>query len=46
MHKEDVVDIYDGILLSPKKEGNNPICTTWMDLESVTLSEIVRTRER
>lgn len=37
MDKEDVVDIYDGILLSCKKEWNFAI---WMDLESIMLSEI------
>ena len=34
MDKEDVAHIYNGILLSHEKEG------TWMDLESVTQSEI------
>ena len=27
MDKEDVVHIYNGILLSHKKEGNNAICS-------------------
>ena len=27
MGKEDVVQIYNGILLSDKKEGNNAICS-------------------
>ena len=27
MHKEDVVHIYDGILLGHKKEWNNVICS-------------------
>ena len=41
VHKEDVVHIHNGILLSPKKEWNNGICSvTWMDLEIVMLSEV------
>ena len=30
---------YNGILLRHKKEINNVICTTWMDLERIILSE-------
>ena len=40
MDKEDVIHIYNGILLSHKKEQNNAICTTWMNLEIVILSEV------
>ena len=32
--------IYDGILLSNKKDEILPFATTWMDLESIILSEI------
>ena len=39
MDKEDVVYIYNGILLIHKKEWNNAICSIWMNLE-ITLSEI------
>ena len=37
MDKEDVAHIYNGILLSHKKEQNNAICR-WMDLE-IAVSE-------
>ena len=33
----------NGILLSHKKEQNNVISTTWMDLEIVILSEVSQT---
>ena len=39
MDKEDVVHIYNGILLSHKKDKILPIVTTWMDLEGTMLSE-------
>ena len=29
-----------------KKEGNNAICSTWMDLEIIILSEVKSERER
>ena len=35
-----MIHIYNGILLSHKKEQNNAICTTWMNLEIVILSEV------
>ena len=39
MDKEDVVHIYNGILLSHKKEQNMPVAATWMDLEMIILSQ-------
>ena len=35
---KDVVHIYDGVLLSYKKEQNNAIVATWLDLEIIILS--------
>ena len=40
MDKEDVVHIYNGILLSHKKEWNNVTAATWMQLEIIILSEV------
>ena len=40
MDKEDVVHIYNEILLSQKKNEHSPVAPTWIDLESVILSEI------
>ena len=41
MNKEDVVYIYNRILLSHKKKNEIlPFEATWMDLEVITLSEI------
>ena len=40
MDKEDVVHIYNGILLRHKKERNWVIVETWMDLETVIQSEV------
>ena len=39
MDKEDVIQIYNGILLSHKKEIGSFV-ETWMDLETVTQSEV------
>ena len=40
MDKDDVMHIYNGILLGHKKECNMPFAATWMDLENVILSEV------
>ena len=37
---KDVVHIYNGILLSHKKEGKMPFAATWMQLEIIILSEV------
>ena len=42
MDKEDVVHIYNGILLSHEIL---PFATTWMDLEGIMLSEISQTEK-
>ena len=38
--KEDVAHIYNGILLSHKKEKSVPFAETWMDLGTVIQSEV------
>ena len=45
MEKEDVVHIYNGILLSHKKEQNNAFAATLMDLEIIILSEVSQTEK-
>ena len=40
MDEEDVACIYQGILLSHKKNEILPFATTWMDLESIVLIKI------
>ena len=39
MGKEDVVHMHNGILLLHKKNAMMPLAATWMDLESITLSQ-------
>ena len=43
MDKEDVVYIYNGVLLGNQKNEILPFATTWMELECIMLNEI---RER
>ena len=45
MDKEDVVHIYNGILLSHKKEQNSAFAATWIDGEIVILSEVSQTQK-
>ena len=39
------VCICDGILLNHKRNEIMPFATTWMDLETIILSEVVRQRK-
>ena len=42
MDEEDVLHIYSGILLSPKKSEIMPFAATRMQLESLILSEVIQ----
>ena len=44
MGKEDVAHIYNGILLSHKKNEIMPFAAAWMDLETAILSEVSQTK--
>ena len=44
MGKKDVVQLFNGILLSHKKEQTNTICSNMDDLETVILSEVSQTQ--
>ena len=45
MDKEVVLYVHKGILLSHKKNEILLFGTKWMDLESITLSEIIQTEK-
>ena len=45
MDKDDVVHIYNGILLSHKKNEIMQIAATGMDLEIIILSEVSQTEK-
>ena len=44
MDKQDVVCMYNGILLSHKNNEIVPFAATWMDLEIIILSEVSQTK--
>ena len=43
MDKEDVAHVYNGIL-AIKKNKIMPFAATWMDLETIILSEVSQTK--
>ena len=45
MDKEDLVYIYNSILLGHKKNEIMPFAATWMDLEIIILSEVSQKEE-
>ena len=40
MDKEDVVYVYNGILLAIRNDKYPPFASTWMELEGIMLSEV------
>ena len=46
MDKDDIEYVYSGILLSHKKEQIGSFVVMWMNLESVTQSEVSQKEER
>ena len=45
MNKEDVVHLYNAILLSHKKNEIRPFTVTWMDLKIIIPSELSHTEK-
>ena len=41
-----MVHIYNGILLSQKKNEIMPFAATWMDLEIIIFSEVSQTKDK
>ena len=44
LDKEDVVHIYNGILLDHRKNDIMPFTSTWIGLEIIILSEVHQTK--